>query len=279
MVVLHDSFVCFSTSWHLHAPHGRLLRVGGLFDLAGCEPFLCTRGLNIRPNKSNCQNPAVPEPHGEILSQPLMPDRSHLECDCLPQLFLRVSGVPTAHGVETTLLREVFCRKVQIRKVQRRDCRGGGEESCAISGDHARSTGWVATTALEVEAASAATAKLPAQFCASGSGATEIAQQVLPERETETGGSSACSIPMCSHSVLVCGVAHSLACACITAQAETGRGPGPANPRATNKLRILRIFTQINFTTRHAEQSFGRRLFKPHTPRRFTFVAATGSEI
>src|SRR2546429_3036030 len=116
MVVLHGSFVCFSTSWHLHAPHGRLLGVGGLFDLAGCGPFLCTRGLNIRPNKSNCQNPAVPEPHGEILSQPLMLDRSHLECDCLPQLFLRVSGVPMAHGVETHSYAKCFAGKFRSEK-------------------------------------------------------------------------------------------------------------------------------------------------------------------
>jgi len=173
---------------------------------------------------------------------------------------------------------EVFCRKVQIRKIQRRDCRGGGEESFAIWGDHAHSTGCVATTVPEVKAGGVATAKLPARFCVSGVGASDTRQQVPPECETETGSFSACSIPMCSHSVFVCGVAHSLACACITAQAETGRGPGPANPRATNKLRILRIFTQINFTTRHAEQSFGRRLFKPHTPRRFTFSCRQGSE-
>jgi len=104
----------------LHAPHGRLLRVGGLFDLAGCGPFLCTRGLNIHPNKSNCQNPAVPEPHGEILSQPLMLDRIHLECDCLPQLFLRVSGVPTAHGVETHSYRSVLQESSDQKNTKKR---------------------------------------------------------------------------------------------------------------------------------------------------------------
>src|SRR5207245_11439125 len=119
--------------------------------------------------------------------------------------------------------------------------------------------------ALEVEAARAATAKLPGQVCASGAGASDTPQQVLPECETETVGSSAWSIPMCSHSALVCGVAHSLACECIAAQAETGRDPSPANPKATNKLRVFCIFTQINSTTRHIKQSFGGWLCNSHT--------------
>ena len=81
--------------------------------------------------------------------------------------------------------------KDQIRKVQRRDCKGGGEESPAISRDHAPTMGCVVATALEAKGGREATAKLPSQVCASGSGAPEIAQQLLPECERVTGGSSA----------------------------------------------------------------------------------------
>jgi hypothetical protein len=165
-----------------------------------------------------------------------------------------LSRTPYADGHVRTPVRKAFLGDFQIRKVQRRDCRGGGEESFAIWGDHARSTGCVATTALEVEAASAATAKLPGQVCASGAGASATPQHVLPEFETETGGFSAWSITMCAHSAFVCGVAHSLACECIAAQAETGTDPSTANPKATNKLRVFRIFhpNQLYHTPRKA---------------------------
>ena len=67
-----------------------------------------------------------------------------------------------------------------------------------------------------------------------------FAQHVLLASETATDGISAWPIPIRSQSVFVCGVAHSLVCECTSAQAETGSGPIPANPSATNKLRVLR---------------------------------------
>lgn len=74
--------------------------------------------------------------------------------------------------------------------MQRRDRRGGEEESHAISRIHALTTGCVVATVVDAKAGGAATVKLPAQVCASGSGAREIVQQLLLECETETGGSS-----------------------------------------------------------------------------------------
>ena len=95
---------------------------------------------------------------------------------------------------------------------------------------------------LEAGAGAVATEKLPVQVCASGSGASETTQQFLPAFETVTGGFSAWSIPMRSHTVFVCRFAHSLGCEDTRAQADTGSGATPANPRATKKLRTLRIF-------------------------------------
>ncbi|HEV1996332.1 MAG TPA: hypothetical protein VGR03_18505 [Candidatus Acidoferrum sp.] len=82
----------------------------------------------------------------------------------------------------------------------------------------------------------------PALDCASGSGASEITQQVL--LAGEIAGRSACSIAIRSQCVSVWGVAHSLGCEEITAQAESGKGPNPTRPSAMKKLRILRIFYQ-----------------------------------
>lgn len=130
----------------------------------------------------------------------------------------------------------------QIRKIQRRDCRGGGEESRAISGDCALSSGCGTTNTREIKAGDAATAKLPAQTWTSGSGAWEMAQQLLCPEETLTDGFSAWCIPIRSQCASVCGVAHSFAWKCISAQAETGNGPRPARLRTINKLRTRRIF-------------------------------------
>lgn len=136
---------------------------------------------------------------------------------------------------------ELVSRKDQIRKVQRRDCRGGGEESPPISRDRAPWNNCVARIRLEVAAGTAATAKLPAHVSAWGS-ACEIPQQVLLAFETVTSGSCACFIAICSQAALVCGVTHSLVCECSSAHAETGKEPRPASPRAISKLRIRRIF-------------------------------------
>jgi len=95
---------------------------------------------------------------------------------------------------------------------------------------------------LDARAGAVATEKLPAQVCASGSGASEITQQLLLAPETVTGGFSASSITIRSQSVFVCGLAHSLGCEDTSAQAETGDGPRPASPRATSMLRIRCIF-------------------------------------
>src|ERR1051325_5935711 len=116
-----------------------------------------------------------------------------------------------------------FSGKVQIRKVQRRDCRGGGDKSCFTSRDQSLSIGCAATATLEATAGGAATEKLPAQVCASGSGASEITQQLLLAGEMLTGGFSACSIaiPIRSQFASVWGVTHSLGCEYTSAQAET----------------------------------------------------------
>src|SRR5215472_7162744 len=114
--------------------------------------------------------------------------------------------------------REVFSGKNQIRKVHSTDSRGGGEESRAISGDHAFSGNVFAAIMPEAKTGGGTNAKPPPQLCASGDGAADTTQQVLPAFETATGGCSACTIAMCSHFVFVCGVAHSLARECIAAQ-------------------------------------------------------------
>ena len=134
--------------------------------------------------------------------------------------------------------------------------------------DHAFSIGGLAPTRPEAKAGEATTAKRTLRVCASGDGAADTTQHVLPERETEIGDFSACSTPMCSHSVLVCEVAHSLACPCISTQAETGRHSRHANPRTISTLRILRIFTPIHSTTSHAKQPLGAPTRSRLTPRK-----------
>ncbi|HEV2196642.1 MAG TPA: hypothetical protein VGR55_13745 [Candidatus Acidoferrum sp.] len=108
----------------------------------------------------------------------------------------------------------------------------------------------------DASAGTAATEKLPAQLRAWGAGACEIEQQLLLEFATLTVGSSAWPISIRSQFLFVCGVAHSLACECANAQAETGR-PMTANPSATKMLRILRIFIglQLYHTPRHGDPS------------------------
>ena len=138
-----------------------------------------------------------------------------------------------------------FFRMDQVRKVQRRGCRGGGEKSPAISEDHVLSSDGDAATTLESKAGEAATAKLPAQVRASGSGACEIAQQLLVGLETVRLDFSVRFIPIRSQSVFVEAVAHSLVCPCSIVQAEACNGPRPATPSATIRATILRIFIRL----------------------------------
>lgn len=148
-------------------------------------------------------------------------------------------------------MREVFLGKNQIRKVQRTDKRGGGEESWFTTREKEFWTGGAATKTFDAIEGTAATEKLPAQVCPSGTGASDATQQVLLPAEILTPVSSGPVIPIRSQSVFVCGVTQSPACECAIAQAEAGREPSPVRPSATMKLRILRIFnrTESNCTT------------------------------
>lgn len=140
-----------------------------------------------------------------------------------------------------TRVYEIFSGKNQIRKIQRRVCRGGGEEFVGISENHALSTGCAVTTKLKTKAGGTATAKLPAQVRASGAGASDTTQHSLLPAKPLTPGLSAWCIPIRSQSVFVCGVRQSPNCECAIAQAETGSNPSPASPSTTMKLRALRI--------------------------------------
>lgn len=104
------------------------------------------------------------------------------------------------------------------------------------------SSGGSAATTLEATVGEAATAKLPAQVCASGSGACEIAQQLLAGLDTVKVGFSVPFIPIRSQSVFVAAFAHPFGCPCSIAQAEACNGPKPATPSATTRTNILRIF-------------------------------------
>src|SRR5258708_28959700 len=146
------------------------------------------------------------------------------------------------HTPGDTRLHEEFSGKVQIKKVQRRDCSGGGDKSCLTSRYDAFSAGCVAMIASKPTAGAAAGEKLPVRVCASGRGGSEIMQQLLLAFEMVTVRFSACSIAIRSHCVFVWGAAHSPCCECASAQAEIGNGPRPANPSATTKLKIRRIF-------------------------------------
>lgn len=136
-----------------------------------------------------------------------------------------------------TRVYEIFSGKNQIRKIQRRVCRGGEEEFVGTSENHALSTGCVVKT----KAGVTATAKLPAQVRASGAGASDTTQHSLLPAKPLAPGLSAWCIPIRSQSVFVCGVRQSPNCECAIAQAETGSNPSPASPSATMKLRALRI--------------------------------------
>lgn len=166
--------------------------------------------MSNRCHEGNYHNPLVPQPHAKSFPQPN------------PFLHEQVPGVRSVYAFERVLTQlheltgtpalEVFSRKSQIRKVQSTDWRGGGEESCEISGNHPLSNGSVGTTTLEVRVGCAATAKLPAQVLSSGVGACEIVQQLWLDLETATGGRSAWFIPIRSQAVFVSGAAHSFAC-------------------------------------------------------------------
>jgi len=102
-----------------------------------------------------------------------------------------------------TRTRAVFSGKAQIRKVQRRGCKGGGNGSLPRAKEDLLSNGCVEMIVPETGAGPVTTEKLPAQVRASGDGAFEMAQQPLPAFETVTAGFSPCSIPMFSQSVMV----------------------------------------------------------------------------
>lgn len=104
------------------------------------------------------------------------------------------------------------------------------------------STGCVATTTSLLKAGSSAAVKLPAQVCASGCGACEIAQQFLAGFDRVKVSFSASFIPIRSQSVFVVAFAHPLGCPCSIAQAEACKGPKLATPSATTRAKILRIF-------------------------------------
>lgn len=108
----------------------------------------------------------------------------------------------TTHVHRDTCPREAFAAKNQIRKVQRTDC-SGGEESLFATPHREMLQGRVTTEMDDTGAGTAATEKSPAQLCASGDGSAVTMQQVLLERKTETGGSSARPIAICSHSAFV----------------------------------------------------------------------------
>lgn len=154
MVVLHGFPILFSTSRHLHARHGWSLGISKFFNVAADVSLLRTRGLSTGCREDYCNNPFVVELH----DRPLPDSESILACS----KKLRSNRDSDDHSSAGTREHETLSGMNQIRKVQRRDCRGGGEEYRALSEDHALTGGVAAATTLEARAGGAAKAKLSA---------------------------------------------------------------------------------------------------------------------
>jgi len=133
--------------------------------------------------------------------------------------------------------------QTQIRKVQRRDRKGGGESSSRML--RGRTGSEFTKSVAEVSAAANSSFTVVFESCVldSGIGACDRAQQELP-REVMVG--AVCSpIPILSHCDCVSGVTQSVVLDDKIAQAESCTGPSPtmlnAKPKLNNRRRVTPI--------------------------------------